>query len=182
MENNDKLKELPLYILYVAGYPCQEVFFYERAAAELNINLKVKYHGCNIVPFVDENGKETSDVEVQSEKYKDQNLLSEKCYTDSHGEKWLDQVKKRAKHLVLVDEYTKIDEKMKKETKSKIYSTIIVSIIFLVTLWAIFNTTIGIIACGVFTIIHFVIFIRKYNQDFLILYKLRIKINNYKKK
>lgn len=178
MENNDKLKELPLYILYVAGYPCQEVFFYERAAAELNINLKVNYHGCNIVPFVDENGQETSDVEVESEKYKDQNLLSEKYYTDSHGENWLEQVKKRAKHLILVDKYTKFDETMKKETKSKIYSTIILSIIFLVTLWAIFNIYIGIIACAIFTLIRFFIYSKKYHENSDILADLKFKIEN----
>jgi hypothetical protein len=178
MQNNEQQKELPLYTLYVAGHPCQEVFFYERAAAELNINLKVKYHGCNIVPFVDENGKETCDVEVQSEKYEDQNLIANQYYNQIYGENWLEQVKKRSKHLILVDEYTKFEKKMKKELKSKIYSTIIINIIFFLSLWAIFNIYIGIIACVIITLIRYFLYTKKYNEYTDVLDDLKFKIAN----
>ena len=179
MEYIDQFIAPPIYTLYLAGDPCQEVFFYERAAAELNINLKVKYHGCNIVLFVDENGKETSDVEVQSEKFEDQNLIANQYYNQTYGENWLEQVKKRSKHLILVDEYTKFEKKMKKELKSKIYSTIILSIIFLVTLWAIFNIYIGIIACAIFTLIRYFLYTKKYNEDTDVLDDLKFKMDKY---
>jgi len=181
MKKNKTVQNLPLYTMYVAGYPCEEVFFYERAAAELKINLKVEYHGCCIDSFVDENGKETSDAKVNSEKFEDQNIIAKQYYDNIHGVNWLDQVNKLSKHLILVDQYTHLKRKIKKEVKSKIYATIFLNIILFFSLWAIFNIYIGLIACLIFSLIRYFLYSKKYNKETDALDDLKFTIDNSKK-
>ena len=184
MENNVQQKELPLFTLYVAGLPNEAVFFYERAAAELKINLKVEYHGCCIGDFIENNGNVTTDSEYKSRKYTDPNLIAEQFYKNTHGENWLEQVVERAKKLVLedkytklLDEYSKLEEKSKKKVKSIIYSTIILNVIFFAFLWTIFNIYIGIIACSIFSLISYFIYKRKFNKEDKILAELKYKMH-----
>lgn len=187
MEYFDQFITPPLYTLYLAGYPSKEVFFYERAAAELNINLKVEFHGCCIDSKVDENGIETNTAEYKSRKYKDQNLIAKQYYDQTYGENWLDQVRKRSSHLLNVDQYTKLVDQytmfeihIKKELKSKIITTIILNILFFFSLWAIFNIYFGIIVCAIFTLVIYFLITKKYKRDSEFLDDLKFKIENFK--
>ena len=175
MENNKQQKAPPIYTLYVAGLPNEEVRFFERAAAELKIILKVEYHGCCIGDFIENNGNVTTDSDYKARKYKEQNLIAEKFYKNTHGENWLEQVEERAKQMVLadkhsqltnqyyrlLDQYNESEERRKRKQKSKIISTIILNVILFGSLWAFFNIYIGIIACLVFTLIQYFFYIKK---------------------
>lgn len=96
MDNNKN----PLYTIFVAGYPINDLQFYKEAAQMLGVNLNVKYHGC-IINYVDidEQGNVITDADIEALKIKSQNIEAELFYKKLLGKNWLNKVKKNAKQM-----------------------------------------------------------------------------------
>lgn len=178
IKTNTTSKMLPVYTMYIVGYPCQEVFFFERAAEQLNIYLKVEYHGCVIDFSDDENEEKSNIIKINREKYEALNVIAKQYYVETHGLNWLDQVKELAKHLALSEEYNKFMKKKWKEINSKIIVTMFLNIFLFVSLFFIFNIYIGLIACLIFTIYRYFRYIKNNKRDNKYLKDLKFRINN----
>lgn len=102
MENIDEIEKLPLYTVFVAGYPVPQVFYYPRTAKSLGINLTFEMHGCIIRnEGYDENGRLITDAYRKQKLFDKENEVAVTYYNEKFGKNWLELVREKANQLYL---------------------------------------------------------------------------------
>ena len=87
------ISDHPLYTVYIAGLPSAEVDYYDQAALELGINLKLELHGCIInTVFDDGKGIEITDTDLYRQQYVEANKIADQYYSALIGPDWREQL------------------------------------------------------------------------------------------